>query len=159
MEKFVTIGEIKVTGCPGKLTILGLGSCVGVSLYDPIVKVGGLAHVMLPDSTQFAKVTVPTKFADLAIPTLIEEVTKAGGKKYRFVSKLVGGAQMFTVRDSSVISDIGCRNITSVKDILFRLGIPIKAEKLGGNRGRTMIFDTDDGSVLIRTIGENPCTI
>ena len=152
-ELQVGIAEFKVTVAPNRLITLGLGSCVGVSLYDPVMKLGGLLHIMLPDSTQFKDVSKPAKFADLGIPVLISDLKRRGGNVSRFQSKLVGGAQMFSGMDKKMILNIGERNYKAARQILKDLRIRILAEELGGNRGRTMIFDTATGEVFIRTLG------
>ncbi|MCL6635396.1 MAG: chemotaxis protein CheD [Peptococcaceae bacterium] len=152
-EVQVGIAELKVAGQPHRLITLGLGSCVGVTLYDPVVKVGGLLHIMLPDSTQFNNVTKPAKFADLGIPLLVSEVTKSGAKLANLQAKMAGGAQMFTGMNEKFMLNIGERNIAMARQALRKLGIKILAEEVGGNRGRTMILDTVTGQVLIRTVG------
>lgn len=152
-ELQVGIADLKVTRDPGKLITLGLGSCVGVSIYDPVAKVGGLLHLMLPDSTQFNKVTKPTKFADLGIPMLISEMQKIGARINRFQIKLVGGAQMFAGLDDKMTLNIGQRNVEKTRKILSDLKLKVLAEDVGGNRGRTMILDTATGQVTIRTLG------
>lgn len=149
----VGIADYKVTASPYRLITLGLGSCVGVALYDPIAKVGGLLHIMLPDSKQFNNVSKPAKFADTGIPLMISEIKRKGGNTSRLTAKLVGGAQMFSGLDEKFVLNIGQRNAVMTKNILSQLGIRVLAEELGGNRGRTMIFDTTSGQVTIRTIG------
>lgn len=149
----VGIADYKIARNPGRLITLGLGSCVGVSLYDPEVRVGGLLHVMLPDSTQFNKVGKPSKYADLGIPLMIREMKVLGARAGRLQAKLVGGAQMFSGLDEKITLNIGQRNTEKSREILKSLGIPIISQDVGGNRGRTMILDTKTGEVLIRTIG------
>lgn len=149
----VGIADYKVANSPHRLITLGLGSCVGVALYDPVMKVGGLLHIMLPDSTQFSNVTKPAKFADTGIPLMIDDIKRRGGSPTRLTAKLAGGAQMFSGMDEKFVLNIGQRNSAMVREILSRIGIRILAEELGGNRGRTMIFDTASGQVTIRTIG------
>ncbi|CCO09187.1 chemotaxis protein CheD [Desulforamulus hydrothermalis] len=149
----VGIADYKVASSPQRLITLGLGSCVGVALYDPVTKIGGLLHIMLPDSSQFNNVTKPAKFADTGIPLMIEEIRRRGGSPGRLTAKLAGGAQMFSGLDEKFVLNIGQRNAAKVREILSKLGIRILAEELGGNRGRTMIFDTATGQVIIRTIG------
>ena len=147
------IADYKITKDPGRLITLGLGSCVGVGLYDPLTKIGGLLHVMLPDSTQFNNVTKPAKFADLGIPLLISEMQKKGAGAKRLQAKLVGGAQMFSGLDDTLVLNIGQRNVEKTRLVLKTLGIRILAEEVGGNRGRTMILDTTDGKVIVRMLG------
>lgn len=153
IEIQVGIADYKITREPGQLITLGLGSCVGVSLYDPALKLGGLLHLMLPDSTQFSNITRPAKFADLGIPLIIGEMKKRGARTNRLRAKLVGGAQMFSGLDSKMTLNIGQRNTEKARLMLQQYGVPILAEEVGGNRGRTMIFDTTDGRVLIRMLG------
>jgi len=149
----VGIADYKVTVSPNRLITLGLGSCVGVSMYDPKVKIGGLLHVMLPDSTQFKNVTNPAKFADLGVPLMLNEMQRRGAFWGRITAKMVGGAQMFTGFDEKLALNIGDRNIAMVKKILSKLGIRLVAEETGGNKARTMIFDTASGEVTIRMLG------
>ncbi len=149
----VGIADLNIAEPPKKLITVGLGSCIGIAIYDAVTKVGGLAHIMLPDSTQFNNVTNPMKFADLAIPLLLEKMQKEGASKRGLKAKIAGGASMFNFSDKSMIMDIGNRNGISVKNVLKSIGIPIISEDVGGNKGRTMIFDTATGIVQIKTVG------
>jgi chemotaxis protein CheD len=133
---------------------IGLGSCIGIALYDAINKVAGLAHIMLPDSTQFKSNTNPMKFADLAIPMLIDKMEKQGCNKRNLTAKIAGGASMFNFSDKSIISDIGKRNSEAVKKTLKDEAIRIIAEETGGNKGRTMILQANDGSVILKVVGQ-----
>jgi chemotaxis protein CheD len=123
-------------------------------LYDKTTKVAGLAHIMLPDSTQFKSNTNPMKFADLAIPMLIEKMEKQGCNKRNMVAKIAGGASMFNFSDKSIISDIGKRNSEAVKKALKDEAIRIIGEEIGGNKGRTMILKANDGSVILKVVGQ-----
>lgn len=152
-EVRVGIADLNTASPPKKLITVGLGSCIGIALYDTSKKIGGLAHIMLPDSTQFSKVNNPMKFADLAIPLLLERMQKEGAIKKNLVAKIAGGASMFNFSDKSMVMDIGNRNSISVKKVLKELLIPILSEETGGNKGRTMIFDTEKGIVQIKTVG------
>jgi chemotaxis protein CheD len=153
IEIQVGIADLKLTREPGRLITLGLGSCVGVSLYDPVIRVGGLLHVMLPDSTQFSNVNKPSKFADTGINLMIQELQKYGARVSRLQAKLVGGAQMFSGLDEKMTLNIGLRNTEKSREMLHKYSIRILAEDVGGNRGRTMIVDTVNGQVTIRTMG------
>ena len=108
---------------------------------------------MLPDSTKFKSNTNPMKFADLAIPLLIEKMEKQGCKKRNLIAKIAGGASMFNFSDKSIISDIGKRNGEAVKKTLKDASIPILAEETGGNKGRTMILQANDGRVILKVVG------
>ncbi|SFF96281.1 chemotaxis protein CheD [Desulfotomaculum arcticum] len=151
----VGIGEYKIALSPNRLVTLGLGSCVGVSLWDPSTKIGGLLHIMLPNSRDFTKVVKPEKYADLGIPLIIKDLVRQGAGQSRLVAKLVGGAQMFTGADKKQLFNIGERNIEMSRKILKEVTIRITAEEVGGNKGRTMYLDTATGEVLIRTIGKD----
>ncbi len=149
----VGIADLNLVLDPGTIMTIGLGSCIGIALYDKTLKIAGLAHIMLPDSTQFKSNTNPMKFADLAIPMLIEKMEKQGCKKRNLIAKIAGGASMFNFSDKSIISDIGKRNGEAVKKTLKEESIPILAEQTGGNKGRTMILQANDGRVILKVVG------
>lgn len=150
----VGIADLNVADAPNKLITVGLGSCIGITLYDKVKKNGGLLHIMLPDSTQFSSVTNPYKFADLGVPILLNKILQKGSKKNDIIAKMAGGASMFNFSDSSVNMDIGKRNSAAVRIALKKLDIPLLREDVGGNKGRTIILDTESGNILIRTVGE-----
>lgn len=150
----VGMAEYKVAKSPAILTTLGLGSCLGVVLYDRIRKIGGLAHVMLPDSNLSSKKDYnPGKFADTAIDALIIDMAKYGSEKKDLVSKIAGGAQMFQIKTESNILQIGKRNVQAVKNKLAQLNIKIIAEDVEGNYGRTIELCCETGKLTIKTIG------
>lgn len=155
MAELVKVGmaDLNCTKSPGVLTTLGLGSCVGVCIYDTVNKVSGMVHVMLPSSLQIKNNSNVAKFADTGILKLLEEMQKLGANKNRLVSKIAGGAQMFNFNDSSDIMRIGSRNVTATKEVLQSLHIPIIAEDTGGNYGRTIELYSETGILLIKTIG------
>ena len=150
----VGIADLNIVLDPGAIMTIGLGSCIGIALYDKTNKVAGLAHIMLPDSTQFKNNASPMKFADLAIPMLIEKMEKQGCSKRNLIAKIAGGASMFNFSDKSIISDIGKRNSEAVKKTLKEKDIRIIAEETGGNKGRTMILQAKDGSVILKVVGQ-----
>ena len=149
----VGIADLNVAFSPDKLITVGLGSCVGIAIYDKNIGIAGLAHIMLPDSSQFNKITNEIKFADLAIPILVTDMIKKGAKLRNMRAKIAGGASMFNFSDKSIVMDIGNRNSIAVKNALKVLAIPLLAEDIGGNKGRTLIFDTISGVLSIRTVG------
>jgi chemotaxis protein CheD len=149
----VGIADLNVTTSPHKLITIGLGSCIGIALYDKYTCIGGLAHIMLPDSTAFNNINNTIKFADLAIPILLKRMQEQGASIKNIKAKIAGGASMFNFPDKSMIMDIGNRNGIAVKNTLEKTLIPIIAEDIGGNKGRTMIFDTYNGVVQIKTVG------
>jgi len=155
----VGIGELKTAFTPHVLVTLGLGSCVGVTLYDPVMRCGGLLHVMLPDSTAYSRVNKPARYADLGVPMLLEELQELGARRERLEAKIAGGAQMFSGADRQFVLNIGQRNIEMVRLMLERLRLRIKGEEVGGNVGRTMYLDTSTGLVTIRSLGQGTRTL
>ncbi|SKA86101.1 chemotaxis protein CheD [Caloramator quimbayensis] len=149
----VGIGDLNIASPPDKLITLGLGSCVGIALLDNINKIAGLAHIMLPDSNGFTNQNNPMKFADKAIPMLVEKLKQSGADSKYLKAKIAGGASMFSFPDKNPVMDIGARNGAAVKKVLQEMRIPILAEDLGGNSGRTMIVESDTMKVYIRTVG------
>ncbi|ONI46805.1 MAG: chemotaxis protein CheD [Candidatus Epulonipiscioides saccharophilum] len=150
----VGIAELKVGKAPQKITTIGLGSCVGVTLYDPSSKIGGMVHIMLPNSKEIKNNDNAAKFADTGVPKLLDEVLKKGAHRNSLVAKIAGGAQMFNLATGNNALRIGDRNILAVKEILHKLKIPIKANDTGLNYGRTIILDLETGGVWVRTIGK-----
>ncbi|KAF2956474.1 chemoreceptor glutamine deamidase/glutamate methylesterase CheD [Marinitoga sp. 38H-ov] len=146
MKKIIGIGEYAVSKSPDILVTLGLGSCVGVCLWDKANKIGGLIHVMLPNAPN-DNVPKPAKYADLGIKLLLDDIIKLGGKN--FTAKVFGGAAMF--KGSSM--DVGKKNISSVKEQLKKYGIKIIAEDTGGNRARSIEFNLDNGEVMVKKVG------
>lgn len=160
-EKTIKVGmaDLNVTKAPGLLTTLGLGSCVGIVLYDKVNKIAGLAHIMLPSSLEIKNNTNKAKFADTGIDELINNMIKLGGRKQNLIAKITGGSQMFSFNSDSNILKIGERNVIATREKLKDENIKIVAEDTGGNFGRTIILDSTDGSLYIRTIGHGEKTI
>ena len=155
MKKEIRIGiaESAVVFYPDKIITLGLGSCIGIALYDREKKVAGLLHIMLPDSKQFKNITNPLKYADLGIEDLLKKMINLGCRRDNIVAKIAGGASMFKFSDKNINSDIGKRNTLASIETIKNLEIPLISEDVGGNKGRTMILESEDGSVFIRSIG------
>ena len=149
-EYKVGIAEYKITEAPNSLITVGLGSCVGIALYDRKEKVGSLLHIMLPDSTGFRDVSKWEKFADLAIPKVVDEMS--GNNSSNIVAKIAGGASLFNFTSKNKSLQIGKRNIEMVRQQLEYLGIPILGEHLGGDSGRTMKVDLETFNVSVRLV-------
>ncbi len=147
----VKIADLAVSKNDGVIITVGLGSCVGIALYDSAFKVAGLAHILLSDSSMFKNQSNPAKFADTAIPLLVEQMVKLGARPNRLQAKIAGGSQLFILEGGSMA--VGEKNINMVRDVLRSLRIPIVGEDLGGNVGRTMKLFVPDGKVLISTTG------
>lgn len=149
----VGIADLNIVKAPHKIRTSGLGSCVGVVIYDSLKQVGGLAHIMLPHSSLTKqKYFDYAKYADTAIQLLIDKLIKTGANKFQLKAKIAGGAQMFQFNSDSDIMRIGPRNIEAVKKELAKHRIPIISSDTGGNRGRTIEFDPLTSKLKIRTV-------
>ena len=153
-EFIVEVAKLRVAGNPTILKCLGLGSCLGIALYEPRARIGGLAHAMLPRFEQGRIKTNPARYVDTSIYVMIDEIIEKGGRRQNIHAKIVGGARMFATMGLETM-DIGERNIESAKDTLKSEGIPIKGMDVGGNKGRTMSFDLTTGIIEIKTIRED----
>jgi chemotaxis protein CheD len=152
MEITVGMGEIGVAKAPHLLMAIGLGSCVAVAVYDKETKTGGLAHIVLPYIKEAQDHSHPTRFTDVAIDEMIDQMKRQGARIQNIMAKIFGGANMFPELISLASTmDVGKRNILAVRDELKRHNIPITAEDVGDHVGRTIIFDTRDGSVVVKT--------
>ena len=156
MSKVIKVGmaDLNICKSPDIITTLGLGSCIGLTLYDPVTKIGGLVHYMLPDSTQMRNNSNIAKFADTGIDELLKQVLRAGANRTRLVAKIAGGAKMFSVSGSSNISNIGEHNALAAKAKLKQLRIRLIAEDTGLNYGRTVELHCETGDFYIKAIGK-----
>jgi len=153
------VGEVRRVGMadlaagrdPVVLVTIGLGSCVGVALYDDQAKVGGLAHIMLPQANGLP-VTNPAKFADTALPLLVKKMEELGADPRRLTAKIAGGAQMFQLAQPTEMMRIGERNTEAVLSWLRVAGIRVVAQDTGGSWGRTIELDTSTGELRVKTI-------
>ncbi len=150
----VGMADLKICKAPDMVTTLGLGSCIGIAMYDPVLKIGGLAHIMLPDSTQMRNHSNIAKFADTGIEELVKRVVMAGANKRRLVAKIAGGAKMFQVSGLSTVGNVGERNAQASRAKLKQLGIPLLAEDTGLNYGRTVELYPETGEFRIKAVGK-----
>lgn len=137
------------------ISALGLGSCIGIVIIDVQARVAGMAHVMLPEAGP-ASTGPPGKFADTAVPALIESVLRLGAHRSRLVAKIAGGAQMFGAGSGGGMLSIGERNTVAVRAGLRAAGITVRGADTGGNSGRTMQVHTSTGTVTVRVVGSQP---
>lgn len=152
-DKIVSVGfgKYEISSDPKViLTAFGLGSCVAVSFYDPVEKLGGMLHVALPICPKEDN-PFPSKYANTGIPILLEEMKKQGADIKRCVVKVVGGAQILKLNLSLASLEIGDRNIKSVKETLKMLGLRIQAEEIGGDRGRSYKLFVSTGRSVVKT--------
>ncbi len=149
-KSIIGIGEYKADKNPGILVTLGLGSCVGVCIIDKTSGIGGLIHVMLPDSGG-KSVAKPGKYADTGIPILLEDMKKLGANINRLEAKIAGGAAMFKSKGSSM--EVGKRNVEAVKKVLRGKRIKIRAEDTAGGRARSIEYNLATGVLNVRKVG------
>jgi len=156
MSELIKVGmaDYKTGRNPSSLISYGLGSCVGIALYDAVNKIGGLAHIMLPDSTQARSAENPAKFANTALPLMLDEMIKMGAVKSRVTAKIAGGSQMFTFANATDIMRVGERNAEAVRMLLKKMDIRMIADDTGGNYGRTVELRLDTGIYRVRTIAQ-----
>lgn len=147
----VGMSEYKVVAHPAILTCIGLGSCIGIALYDEFKKVGGLAHIMLPIASEARDASNPAKFADQSISLMVAQMENQGCLLRNIKAKIFGGANMFPSVKSTAHMNVGARNEAAVKEELSKRKLKIVAQDLGGDCGRTIIFDLQDGSVRVKT--------
>ena len=162
MSEIIKVGmaDLKTCVSPDGVTTLGLGSCVGIAIRDPMTKIGGLAHIMLPNSREIKNAQQNVaKFADTGIEELVTQMEKLGAKRNRMVAKIAGGATMFNFQGTSTIGQVGERNVEATKAKLQELKIPILAEDTGANYGRTVIFFPESGEFHIRAVGRSEAII
>jgi len=158
MSEIIKVGmaDLKTCKSPDGITTLGLGSCVGIALRDPATGIGGLAHIMLPDSTAIRNSQQNiAKFADTGIEELVRQMEALGAKRIRMTAKIAGGATMFGVQSRmNTTMQVGERNVEATKLKLKDMRIPILAEDTGANYGRTIIFYPESGDLHIKAVGK-----
>jgi len=148
----VQIADYKITNAPDILVSYGLGSCVGLSLYEEEIKMAGLAHIMLPIGNSIRNERSKGKYADTAIRMMLAELEENGCNKDNIVAKLAGGASMFSNITKDDQKGIGERNVDAIKKYLEELEIPLKAIDTGGDYGRSIEFHTQTGEMKIFSV-------
>jgi chemotaxis protein CheD len=136
----------------GTISTIGLGSCVAIILHDPVAKIGGLAHVLLPAESMSRDRSNPAKFPATVLPILVGEMLSLGAVGTRMRAKIVGGASMFGQLVNGTGINVGERNIAATKEALAAAGIPLIAEDTGLDYGRSVYFHLDDGRVEVRSL-------
>lgn len=151
----VGIAQMDIISTPSTIRTSGLGSCVGLVIYDQSKGIAGLIHIMLPDSAlaKSGQVNI-AKFADTGVPALIEQLKKKGASTFRMKAKLAGGAQMFKFSTSQDTMRIGPRNVEAVLEQLKKHAIPVVAKDTGGSSGRTIEFNPETGLLNVRTVNQ-----
>jgi chemotaxis protein CheD len=158
-ERLVRVADWAVDSGDTILVTLGLGSCVAIMLHDPTRRAGGMAHILLPSKSLARDVSNPGKFPESAVPLLVERLCALGGDPGRLVAKLAGGASMFASLMTPGSVQMGERNIAAARNALRLAGIPVIAEAVAGQAGRTVRFAVSDGRVEIRSVGADAYVI
>ncbi len=160
MEQLIVgISDFKTAIAPCVLTTYGLGSCMGVALYDEATKTGGLIHIFLPDSRFFEESGHDLRFADIGLPRMVKALEGTGANRRRLWAKIAGGASMFGTLEGYNGLDIGKQNIKAVCDILKNMGIPVRIMDVGGHGSRTLHFNLETGLLTVRKIEKEKISI
>ena len=150
----IGLGQLRVARRANTvLACLGLGSCVAICAYDPVTKVGGMAHLVLPQSSEGHSMEPSPKFVDCGIAMLLEEMEQLGAKRSRLIVKIVGGAHMIRTPGRDGLFNIGERNVKAARTVLADLGLPLRAADTGGRHGRTVRFYLDSGKLVVSAVG------
>ena len=151
----VGLGEIKVSKDPQDVLVAyGLGSCLGIGIYDPLTHLAGLLHAILPCSTANGRLPEqPGKYVDTGIETLLNLLVQQCAYKPRLIVRLAGGANMLTAPGFSQVMNIGARNVETAMQVLTSLQLKVVGQEVGGHSGRTVRFYATDGRMTIRTAG------
>lgn len=153
MKRVVGVGDLQVSGDPAdSIVTYSLGSCIGLCIYDPVARVGGLLHYMLPESkiSPDKAASNPYMFADTGIPALFKRAYALGAVKGRIVVRAAGGAQIL---DAAGLFNIGKRNILEMRKILWQNGVMLGASELGGTVNRTVTLEVSTGEIALKTSG------
>jgi len=152
MAEIITVGvaQIRTSHTPAILRTI-LGSCVGICIYDRGKRIGGMAHILLPQNQKGS--SMPEKYADTAIPMLVKRLIQEGARKENLSAKIAGGASMFKFGPNVALGQIGERNVEQARIELGKLNIPIVVEDVGGNAGRVIDFHLEDGRMKIKSAG------
>ncbi len=151
----VTVGVAQFNGgrTPLRMMTMALGSCIGIVLFDASAKVGALAHVMHPRRSRVKNNANRIKFVDTAIPLIVDRMVECGARREAIVAKIFGGARMFeSALGVKGVLQIGDENVATAREQFGALGIPIVAERVGGARGRTILFDLSTGRVRVTDV-------
>ena len=148
----VQMAQMQLSEAPAILVTRGLGSCLGITFYEPSRKIGSMAHPMLPDVNKAKIKSNPSRFVNSAIALMIEEMEKKGCPKSRIVAKIFGGAHMFSFISTDSVLNVGQKNIEMALAVLKESGIKVIGQEVGGTFGRTIELNLSDGKVLVKTV-------
>ena len=158
-QKVVRVADLQVATAGEVLLTVGLGSCVAIVLYDPVGRVGGMAHVLLPSPALSRSDGNPAKFPQTAVPRLVELMSQCGGVLRRLTGRLVGGASMFASLAAPGTIQMGDRNVVASRQALNQQGIPLTGEAVGGDYGRTVRLTVADGRLEVSSVAHGSHTL
>jgi chemotaxis protein CheD len=158
-QKVVRVADLQVATAGEVLITVGLGSCVAIVLYDPVARVGGMAHVLLPSPALSRDDGNPAKFPQTAVPRLLELMSRCGAVPRRLTARLVGGASMFASLAAPGTIQMGDRNVVASRQALNQHGIPLAAEAVGGDYGRTVRLTVADGRLEVSSVAHGSHTL
>ena len=150
-EIIIRVADLNTGSAGDVLVTYGLGSCVAIVLYDPVKRLGGLAHIMLPSRSLARREDVPGKTPQSAVPALVDQLTTLGANSRRLTGRLVGGASLFAALTPPGSIQMGERNVVASREVLHQHGIPLVGELVGGESGRSVWFHLDDGALVVRS--------
>jgi len=148
----VNMAAMEIGQSPSRLITRGLGSCLGITLYDPVQKTGAMVHPMLPDIDKARIKSNPSRFVNSAIKNMLAELEKRDCARNQLVAKIFGGAHMFGFITADSILNVGQKNIEVAQSTFKELGITVAAQEVGGSFGRTIELNLEDGKVLVKTV-------
>lgn len=148
----VQMGKMGIVQAPDKLITRGLGSCLGITIWDPVKKIGAMVHPMLPDMDRSKLKSNPSRFVNSGIGLALEEIEKKGGFRSRCEIKVFGGAHMFSFINADSALNVGQKNIDMAHEIFAGLNLKVLVEEVGGTFGRTIELDAETGKVLVKTV-------
>lgn len=150
----VGMGELVVSrDSADVLACIGLGSCIALCAFDPVARVAGLAHMLLPSSrSQAEAMSAPAKYINMGVPNLIARMLKNGATRNNLIVKITGGARMLHIPGDHNVLDIGQKNIAEVKAAMQRENIPILGADVGGTVGRSMQLYVESGRIVVRNL-------
>jgi chemotaxis protein CheD len=158
-ELVVRVADLRVGVKDDVLVTVGLGSCIAILLHDPTASVGGMAHVLLPSPALSRRDANPAKFPQSAVPHLVELMAREGASPRRITARLAGGASMFAALAPPGTIQMGERNVVASRQALSGLGIPLVAQAVGGDFGRTVRLYVNSGRVEVTSVAHGVQTL
>lgn len=158
-EIVVRVADLQAAAAPGVLMTVGLGSCVAILLYDPVARVAGLAHILLPSPALARRDSTPGRFPQTAVPRMLELMAGLGASPRRVTARLAGGASMFASLAAPGTIQMGERNLVACRQVLSLQGIALTGEATGGDYGRTVRLWAADGRIEVTSVAHGVETL